>query len=68
MAADNEPKTFTKTGEVVIEAGLNEAGDLAWRSHYDGMNPLEVVGAIVIVGTRMVFRMVLPNMIREDEI
>jgi hypothetical protein len=60
-------KQFTKTGEIVIESGLDQDGDLAWRSHFDGMNPLEAIGALVVVGSRMVFRMVLPNMTREDD-
>lgn len=62
------PQTFTKTGHVLIESGLDQDGDLAWKAHHDGMNPLEVIGALVVVGTRMVFRMVLPQMNREDEI
>jgi hypothetical protein len=61
-------RTFTETGKVTIQSGLDQDGDLAWRSNYEGMNPLEVVGALVIVGTRMVFKMVLPNMAREDEL
>lgn len=60
-------KQFTKTGELVIESGLDQDGDLAWRSHFDGLNPLEAIGALVVVGTRMVFRMVLPQMTQGDE-
>jgi hypothetical protein len=58
--------TFTETGKVTIQSGLDQDGDLAWRSEYNGMNPLEVVGALVVVGTRMVFKMVLPNLAKDD--
>lgn len=58
---------FTETGKVTIQSGLDQEGDLAWRSEYSGMNPLEVIGALVVVGTRMVFKMVLPGLTQEDE-
>ena len=48
---------FTKTGEVVIEAGLTDEGDLTWKAHHDGMNVLEVIGGLVVVGMRLVLKM-----------
>ncbi len=58
---------FTETGKVTIQSGLDQDGDLAWRSEYSGMNPLEVIGALVVVGTRMVFKMVMPGMAGPDD-
>lgn len=63
----DQPRTFTKTGELVIESGLDQEGDLVWKSHFDGLTPLEAIGALVVVGARMIFRMTLPGTTREDE-
>jgi hypothetical protein len=65
--SEHTPKTFTKTGEFRIEAGLDQDGDLVWKSGFDGLTALEAVGALVVVGTRMVLRMVMPSATREDE-
>lgn len=59
------PDEFTETGRITIQSGLNQDGDLAWRSGNEGMNALEVIGALVVVGTRMVFKMVLPGLSQE---
>ena len=62
----SETPTFTETGRVVIQSGLDNEGDLAWRSEFTGMNPLEVIGALVVVGLRMAGKMVLPGMVNDD--